>query len=189
MAHHLTGKKVAFLVAEKGTNHVELVEPLRAVEEAGGETVLVSSKAGRVRTNNNDLEPGGEFETSLTFSEASSADFDAVVIPGGTVGADKLRADPDAVGFVAGFFGEGKPVASICHGPWVLVEADVVAGRTLTSYPSLRTDIENAGGVWVDEEVVVDRGLVTSRGPADLPAFTAKLLEEVAEGVHAGQHA
>lgn len=126
MAHHLTGKKVALLVAEKGTNHVELVEPLRAVEEAGGETVLVSSKAGRVRANSNDLEPGGELETSLPFSEASSADFDAVVIPGGTVGAD--------------------------------------------------------------EEVVVDQGLVTSRGPYDLPAFTAKLLEEVAEGVHAVQH-
>ncbi len=185
MAHHLTGKKVAFLVAEKGTEHAELVEPLRAVEEAGGEGVLISKRRGKVNTNNNDLEPGEEFTAALAFAEADSDDFDAVVIPGGTVGADNLRGDPDAVSFVAGFVAARKPVASICHGPWVLVEADAVAGRRLTSYPSLRTDIENAGGEWVDEEVVVDDGLVTSRRPDDLPAFSAKLVEEVAEGVHA----
>lgn len=185
MTHHLTGKKVAFLVADKGTDHSELIEPLRAVEEAGGTGVLLSMKAGTVKTKKDDAEKAGEFEVEHTFAEASSADYDAVVIPGGTVGADRLRADPDAVAFVRGFFEEGKPVASICHGPWVLVEADVVAGRTLTSYPSLKTDVRNAGGDWVDQEVVVDKGLVTSRGPRDLPAFNAKLVEEIAEGVHA----
>lgn len=187
MSHHLTGKRVAFLVAEKGTDHSELTEPMRAVTEAGGEAVLLGAKAGKVTTKLGDDFAAGEFGVELTFAEATSGDFDAVVIPGGTIGSDKLRADPDAVAFVKGFFEQSKPVASICHGPWVLVEADVLAGRKLTSYPSLKTDIRNAGGEWVDEEVVVDRGLVTSRRPADLPAFNRKLLEELAEGVHAGQ--
>src|SRR5690606_12607290 len=161
--HDLTGKHVAFLVADKGTEHIELVEPVRGVLEAGGETTLVSMKAGKVSTNNHDLEPGSDMEADLSFAEANASDYDAVVIPGGTVGADRLRADAEAVKFVKAFFEQSKPVASICHGPWVLVEAGVVEGRTLTSYPSLQTDIRNAGGEWVDQEVVVDKGLVTSR--------------------------
>lgn len=189
MTHDLTGKHVAFLVADKGTEHIELVEPVRGVLEAGGETTLISMKAGKISTNNNDLEPGSEMDADVAFADAKADDYDAVVVPGGTVGADRLRADPDAVRFVKAFFDQGKPVTAICHGPWVLVEADVVEGRKLTSYPSLKTDVRNAGGDWVDDEVVVDRGLVTSRKPADLPAFVDKLLEEVAEGVHAGQTA
>lgn len=189
MAHDLTGKHVAFLVADKGTEHIELVEPVRGVLEAGGDTTLVSMKAGKVSTNNHDLEPGSEMEADVAFADASADDYDAVVIPGGTVGADHLRNDPEAVRFVKEFFEQGKPVASICHGPWVLVEAGVVDGRKLTSYPSLKTDIRNAGGDWVDKEVVVDQGLITSRKPADLPAFVDKLLEEIVEGVHAGQRA
>ena len=184
MTHHLTGKKVAFLVADRGTDYRELVEPLRAVQEAGAEGVILSTKAGTVKTKRKDSDESGEIQVQHTFAEASSADYDAVVIPGGTIGADRMRMDDDAVEFVKGFFEEGKPVASICHGPWVLVEAGVLDGRTLTSFKSLETDIRNAGGEWVDEEVVVDRGLVTSRGPDDLPAFNRKLVEEIAEGVH-----
>lgn len=189
MAHDLSGKHVAFLVADKGTEHIELVDPVRGVLEAGGDTTLVSMKAGKVSTNTHDLEPGGEMDADLAFADAKAEDYDAVVVPGGTVGADRLRNDPAAVRFVKAFFDAGKPVASICHGPWVLVEAGVLEGRRLTSYPSLATDIRNAGGDWVDEEVVVDKGLITSRRPADLPAFVDKLLEEVVEGVHVGQHA
>lgn len=180
MTHHLTGKKVAILVADKGTDHSELVEPMRAVEEAGGTTTLLSAKAGTVHTKSGDSDKAGEFDVKHIFADASSADYDAVVIPGGTIGSDRLRADPDAVRLVKGFFDEGKPVASICHGPWVVVEADEVRGRKLTSYPSLKTDIRNAGGEWVDEEVVVDKGLITSRRPPDLPAFNEKLLEALA---------
>lgn len=189
MAHDLTGKHVAFLVADKGTEHIELVEPVRGVLEAGGETTLVSMKAGKVSTNNYDLEPGSEMDADVSFTDARPDDYDAVVVPGGTVGADRLRNDAAAVKFVKAFFQQGKPVASICHGPWVLVEAGVVDDRRLTSYPSLETDIRNAGGNWVDEEVVVDKGLVTSRKPADLPAFVDKMLEEIVEGVHGGQRA
>lgn len=184
MAHDLSGKHVAFLVADKGTEHIELVDPVRGVLEAGGETTLVSMKAGKVSTNNHDLEPGVEMDADLSFADARVEDYDAVVVPGGTVGADRLRNDPGAVSFVKKFFAAGKPVAAICHGPWVLVEADVVGDRKLTSYPSLATDIRNAGGDWVDQEVVVDQGLVTSRRPSDLPAFVDKLLEEVVEGFH-----
>ena len=189
MAQDLSGKRVAFLIAEKGTEDIELVEPMRAVLEAGAETVLIGPEGGKAMTRNNDLEPGSEHEVDIEYGAARAADFDAVVVPGGTVGADKLRANEDVVGFVRAFFEAGKPVAAICHGPWVLVEAGVVEGRRLTSYPSLQTDVRNAGGNWVDEEVVVDRGLVTSRSPADLQAFTRKLVEEIAEGVHAGQTA
>ncbi len=189
MAHDLTGKKVAFLIAEKGTEDIELVEPMRAVLEAGADTVLVGPKEGKATTRNNDLEPGAEYDVDVAYGDAREGDYDAVVVPGGTVGADRLRMEEDVVRFVRSFFEAGKPVAAICHGPWVLVEAGVLEGRQLTSYPSLRTDIENAGGSWVDQEVVVDQGLVTSRKPADLAAFTRKLVEEVAEGVHAGQTA
>lgn len=187
MTHHLTGKKVAFLVAEKGTDYRELVEPLKAVQEAGAEGVLFSSKVGTVKTKRQDSEGSGDIQVQHTFAEASSSDFDAVVIPGGTVGADRMRMDEDAIAFVRGFVESGKPVASICHGPWVLIEAGAVEGRRLTSFKSLKTDILNAGGEWVDEEVVVDNGLITSRGPDDLPAFSRKLVEEIAEGVHERQ--
>ena len=187
MAHDLSGKHVAILVAPKGTEHVELAEPKAAVERAGGRTSIVGQRRGDVATVRHDLEAGETVTVDATFAEASADDYDAVVVPGGTVGADKLRADADAVAFVRGFFEQEKPVAAICHGPWVLVEADVLRDRTVTSYPSLRTDVRNAGGTWVDREVQVDRGLVTSRRPDDLPAFTAKLVEEVAEGKHAGQ--
>jgi len=189
MPQDLRGKTVAFLIAEKGTEDVELVEPLRAVLEAGAETVLVGPKSGKATTRNHDLEPGAEYEVDVPYEDARESDYDAVVIPGGTVGADRLRLNDAAVRFVRSFFEAGKPVAAICHGPWLLVEAGVVEGRQLTSYPSLRTDIVNAGGEWLDQEVVVDQGLVTSRQPADLPAFARKLVEEVAEGVHAGQTA
>jgi protease I len=187
MAHDLTGKHVAILVAPKGTEHVELAEPRDAVERAGGRVSLVGVRRGEVQTVRHDLEPGETLTVDAAFSEVSADEFDAVVVPGGTVGADKLRANVEAVGFVRGFFEKGKPVAAICHGPWVLVEADVVRGRTLTSYPSLQTDIRNAGGTWVDREVNVDQGLVTSRKPDDLPAFTAKMVEEIAEGKHEAQ--
>lgn len=189
MTANLKGKRVAFLVAPKGTEHDELVKPLEAVREAGAETVIVSSKAGAVKTNRKDLEPGEELQAEHGAEDVNARDFDAVVVPGGTVGADKLRLDDGLVAFVRDFFQQGKPVAAICHGPWVLVEADAVQGRKLTSYPSLQTDIRNAGGNWVNEEVVVDNGLITSRKPDDIPAFTRKLIEEVAESVHAGQHA
>jgi len=189
MTHDLSDKHVAFLVADKGTEHIELVEPVRGVLEAGGETTLVSMRAGKISTNNHDLEPGSEMDADVAFADANANDYDAVVVPGGTVGADRLRNHPEAVNFVKAFLEKGKPVAAICHGPWVLVEPGIVDGRRLTSYPSLATDIRNAGGNWVDEEVVVDNGLVTSRKPADLPAFVNKLLEEVGEGAHAGQRA
>ncbi len=189
MAQDLSGKRVAFLIAEKGTEDIELVEPMRAVMEAGAETVLIGPEGGKVMTRNHDLEPGSEHEVDVPYAEARARDYDAVVIPGGTVGADKLRVNEDVVRFVRGFFEAGKPVEAICHAPWVLIEAGVVAGRRLTSYPSLQTDVRNAGGEWLDEEVVVDKGLVTSRSPADLAAFTKKVVEEIAEGVHAGQTA
>lgn len=189
MTTDLQGKRIAFLVAPKGTDHDELSKPLEAVREAGAQPVLISSEAGSVKTYRKDLEPGEELEAELGSADLNAGDFDAVVIPGGTVGSDKLRLDADLVSFVRHFFEQGKPVAAICHGPWVLVEADVVSGRTLTSYPSLKTDIRNAGGEWIDQDVVVDQGLVTSRKPDDIPAFTRKLIEEVAEGVHGGQHA
>ncbi len=189
MATDLKGKRVAFLVAQKGTEHDELVKPMEAVKGAGAETVLISSEAGTVETRRKDLEPGERLEAQMGSSEATASDFDAVVVPGGTVGADRLRLDENLVKFVRGFFDEGKPVAAICHGPWVLVEAGVVEGRRLTSFPSLKTDLKNAGADWVDQEVVVDQGLVTSRKPDDIPAFVDKLLEEFAEGVHEGQRA
>lgn len=187
MTTDLQGKKIAFLVAPKGTEHDELVKPMEAAREAGAETVLVSSEAGTVKTNRKDLEPGEELQADLGSKDVQADDFDAVVVPGGTVGADKLRADEDLVAFVRSFVEQGKPVAAICHGPWVLVEASVVDGRKVTSYPSLQTDIRNAGGNWVNEEVVVDNGMVTSRKPDDIPAFTQKMIEEIAEGVHSGQ--
>jgi protease I len=182
----LDGKKVAFLMDNEGVEQVELEQPLEAIREAGAETVLISPEAGEIQAFNH-LDKGDTFEAELAVSEASADDYDGLVMPGGVANPDNVRLVDDAVSFVRAFFEAGKPVAAICHAPWVLVEAGVVRGRTLTSYPSLETDIRNAGGEWVDQEVSVDNGLVTSRKPDDLPAFIAKAIEEIAEGRHEAQ--
>jgi protease I len=179
----LDGKRVAFLVANEGVEQVELTEPWQAVEDAGGTPVLVSIDEGEVQAFHH-LDKGDQFPVDQTVSDADASDFEGLVLPGGVANPDVLRADEDAVAFTRAFFEQAKPVAAICHGPWTLVEAGVVKGRTLTSYPSIRTDIVNAGGRWVDEQVCVDQGLVTSRNPDDLPAFCAKLVEELCEGRH-----
>jgi protease I len=187
MERDLHGRKVAILIAPAGTEHSELTRPMKAVEDAGAEVTLVGIEVGEAKTVQSDLEPADVFHVDTTFQEVSADDFDALVIPGGTVGSDKLRGNGHAVKLVREFFAQGKPVGAICHGPWLLVEAGVVAGRTLTSYPTLKTDIRNAGGTWVDREVMVDDGLVTSRRPDDLRAFCDKVVEEIAEGRHAAQ--
>jgi protease I len=183
--HALNGKRIAFLAAD-GVEQVELTEPWQAVERAGGEPELVSLESGKIQGVNH-MDKGDTFKVDKTVDEADPTDYDGLVLPGGVANPDFLRADRRAVRFVKRFFEQGKPVGAICHGPWTLVEADVVRGRTITSWPSLQTDIRNAGGTWVDEEVHVDAGLVTSRKPDDIPAFNAKLLEELAEGEHAAQ--
>jgi protease I len=183
--HALNGKRIAFLAAD-GVEQVELTEPWQAVEQAGGEPELISLKSGKIQGVNH-MDKGDTFTVEKTVEEADPTDYDGLVLPGGVANPDFLRADERAVRFVKRFFEQGKPVGAICHGPWTLVEADVVRGRTITSWPSLQTDIRNAGGTWVDEEVHVDAGLVTSRKPDDIPAFDAKLLEELAEGEHAAQ--
>lgn len=183
----LQGKKIAILIAPRGTEEPEFAKPHDAVKQAGATVTVIGLEAGDAETVNNDLDPAGRYKVDRTIEGASAADYDGLVIPGGCVGADKLRASKDVVAFVRDFFAAGKPVGVICHGPWTLIEADVVKGRTLTSYPTVRRDIENAGGTWVDEEVVCDKGLVTSRTPKDLPAFCAKIIEEFAEGRHPDQ--
>ena len=187
MANELQGRRVAILLAPVGTEQVEFTEPKKAVEDAGAQVDVVGIQTGDAQTMNSDVNPGEAFTVEKTFSDVSPDDYDALIVPGGTVGADNLRGSEEAVNFVHGFFEQQKPVGVICHGPWTLVEADVVRGRTLTSFPTLQTDIRNAGGEWVDQEVVTDQGLVTSRNPDDLPAFCSKVVEEISEGKHAEQ--
>ncbi|HUG76151.1 MAG TPA: type 1 glutamine amidotransferase domain-containing protein [Burkholderiales bacterium] len=178
----LNGKRVAILVAE-GFEQSEMVEPRRALEQSGAQTEIVSPAQDEVQGWNH-FDKGDRFEVDVPLEQADADDYDALLLPGGVANPDQLRIDPKAVQFVKRFFEAGKPVGVICHGPWTLIEAGVVKGRTLTSWPSLKTDLANAGAKWVDEEVVVDRGLVSSRKPSDLPAFSRKVIEEIEEGVH-----
>ena len=186
MPEDLQGKRIAFLVANEGIEQVELERPWQAVKDAGGEPELIAPEGGEAQAFNH-LDKGDTFPVDKTVAEADPGDYDGLMLPGGVANPDNLRAEEDAVAFTRAFFEAGKPVGAICHAPWLLVEAGVVEGRTLTSFPSIQTDIRNAGATWVDEEVHVDEGLVTSRKPDDLDAFNAKLVEEFAEGVHAGQ--
>jgi protease I len=188
MTDRLNGKRIAFLMANEGVEQVELTEPLEAVEAAGAEADLLAPEEGEVQAFNH-LEKGERFEVDRAVGDADAGEYDGLVLPGGVANPDQLRTKEEAIEFIRAFFAAGKPVAVICHGPWSLIDADVVEGRTLTSWPSLKTDLLNAGAEWVDEEVHVDQGLVSSRRPDDLPAFNAKLVEEFAEGVHEGQRA
>jgi protease I len=181
----LQGKKVAILVAE-GFEQVELTGPRQALDQAGAETRIVSPAKGQVQGWNH-FDKGEKFTVDVALDQASPQEFDALLLPGGVANPDQLRVMPKAVDFIRHFFTEGKPVAAICHALWPLIDADVVRGRTMTSWPSLRTDLINAGAKWVDQEVVVDNGLVSSRKPADIPAFNRKMVEEIAEGKHQRQ--
>lgn len=178
----LEGMKVAVLVTD-GFEQSELVEPRRALREAGAKSMIVSPRKGEVQGWIH-FDKGDRFKVDVSLDAANSEDFDALVLPGGVANPDQLRMQPKAVEFVKGFADAGKPIAAICHGLWTLIEADAVRGRNITSWPSLRTDLLNAGATWLDREVVVDKGLVSSRKPDDLPAFTRKMVEEFAEGVH-----
>ena len=188
MTHHehsLAGKKIAILATDM-FEQVELVEPRKALEDAGATTEIVSLEPGQIQGFNH-YDKADRHNVDKTIDSVRASDYDGLLIPGGVGNPDTMRTDERMVRFTRDFFDQGKPVAAICHGPWMLVEADVVRDRELTSWPSLQTDIRNAGGSWVDEQVVVDNGLVTSRKPDDIPAFNEKMLEEFAEGVHAGQ--
>ena len=178
----LDGKKIAFLAAD-GVEQVELVEPRKAVEAEGAETELISIEDGEIQGFNH-LDKADSFKVDRTASDADPSDYDGLVLPGGVANPDHLRTDEDAVAFVRGFFEAGTPVGAICHAPWTLIEANVVDGLELTSWPSLQTDLRNAGAKWVDKEVVVDKGLTTSRNPDDIPAFNDKIIEEFCEGRH-----
>jgi protease I len=186
MSDQLQGKKIAVLVANEGVEEVELTSPVAAVRDAGAEVDLIAPEGEEIQAFNH-LDKGETFQPDKPVSEADAGEYDGLVLPGGVANPDQLRTDDDAVGFVRSFFEAGKPVGVICHGPWTLIDADVIRGRTLTSWPSLETDLRNAGAEWVDEEVHVDQGLVSSRKPDDLDAFNAKIVEEFAEGVHEGQ--
>ena len=182
----LDGKKIAFLVANEGIEQVELTEPWKAVKDEGGTPELIAPESGEAQAFNH-LDKADTFTVDATAADADPSDYDGLVLPGGVASPDNLRTHEDAVAFTRAFFEAGKPVGVICHGPWTLIEAGVLKGRTITSWPSLQTDLRNAGANWVDEEVVVDQGLVSSRNPDDLPAFCDKIVEEFCEGVHEGQ--
>jgi len=183
MSDDLNGKKIAILTANEGVEQIEYYEPRKALEEAGATVELIAPEKGEVQLFEH-LDKADTVEADRATSDVSADDYDGLMLPGGVANPDNLRTDSDAIAFVQGFVNAGKPIAAICHAPWTLVEADAVKGRRLTSFPSIQTDIRNAGGEWVDEEVVVDQGLVTSRKPDDLPAFNAKMVEEFAEGEH-----
>lgn len=183
MADELRGRRVAVLATD-GVEQSELEQPRQTVEQAGGRADLVSIHSGSIQAMRQDINPAETFPVDREVTDCSADEYDALVLPGGTTNPDSLRGDSSAVAFVRDFVNQGKPVAAICHGPWTLVEAGVVRDRTMTSFPNLRTDLRNAGANVVDREVVVDKGLVTSRDPNDLPAFNAKLVEEFAEGKH-----
>jgi protease I len=183
MSEKLQGKKIAFLMSNEGVEQVELTEPLEAIRGCGAEVELLAPEAGEIQAFNH-LDKGERFAVDRTVGEADAGEYDGMVLPGGVANPDQLRTDDDALEFIRAIFEAGKPVGAICHAPWVLIDAGVASGRTLTSWPSLETDLRNAGAEWVDEEVHVDNGLVTSRKPDDLDAFKAKLVEELAEGVH-----
>jgi protease I len=182
MANELSGKRVAILVAD-GFEQIEMTDPRLALEDAGAHTDLISPEEDKVKGFNHD-KPGDEFTVDVALKDANPDQYDALMLPGGVANPDKLRIDPDAVQFVRHFAEHGKPIAAICHGPWTLIEAGAVKGRRVTSWPSLKTDLKNAGAEWVDNEVVVDHGLVTSRMPRDIPAFNTKMIEEIREGKH-----
>jgi protease I len=182
MAQKLEGKRIAFLATD-GVEQSELEQPWHELQKAGAKVELLSVHKGAIQAVRH-MDKGDTFEVDGLVAEADASDYDGLVLPGGVANPDTLRTNRPAVDFVRGFFEQAKPVAAICHGPWTLIEANVIQGRTVTSWPSLKTDIKNAGGQWVDEEVHVDQGLVTSRKPADLPAFCAKAIEEFAEGRH-----
>lgn len=182
MADELKNKKVAILVAE-GFEEVELTKPREALKKAGAETQLISPKPGSVKAWNH-THWGDSYDVDLSLDEANAEEFDALLLPGGVLNPDQLRMNDKAVDFVNSFMDRGKPIAAICHGPWTLIETGKLRGRKMTSYPSLRTDLKNAGVNWVDEEVVVDQGLTTSRNPDDIPAFNSKMIEEFGEGIH-----
>ena len=187
MAEQLAGRRVAILVAD-GFEQVELTEPKRALEDAGAITQIVSPAGDEVK-GWKDTEWGDKFKVDVALADADCKDYDALLLPGGVINPDKLRLEEKAIGFIKGFANAHKPIAAICHGPWTLIDAGIAGGRKITSWPSLKTDLLNAGANWVDEEVVVDNGLVTSRKPDDIPAFNDKMIEEFAEGRHAGQRA
>lgn len=181
----ISGKKVAFLLTD-GVEQAELTSPWRAVKDAGGTPTLVSPKPDHIQAFNH-VDKADTFDVDIVVGNANADNFDALVLPGGVVNADAIRVDADSIAFAKAFFNARKPVAVIYHAPWLLIEADVVRGRNMTSYHTLATDLKNAGANWSDEEVVVDQGLVSSRSPADLPAFNSKMTEEIAEGKHSGR--
>jgi protease I len=187
MEHKLTGKRVAILVAD-GFEQVELTGPKEALEAAGAETEIISPGEKKVRGwEGEDMDWGSKFKIDVPLSEANARNYDALLLPGGVMNPDTLRLEPQAIELIRQFVNAGKPIGAICHGPWTLIDAGAVRGRRLTSYPSIKTDLINAGANWVDEEVVVDNGIVTSRKPSDIPAFNRKLIEEIGEGVHPRQ--